>query len=122
MSLSIVIDVNLSPEWVPYLTANGLAAQHCTSIGSERATDSEIMSWATSNGYVILTHDLDFGTLLAITHAVGPSVLTLRGRGVLPADVGDTVLGLLRTYASELETGAMLVYDQRHARVRLLPF
>ena len=31
------------------------------------------MDWALTNGYAVFTHDLDFGTLLALTHATGPS-------------------------------------------------
>jgi len=33
------------------------------------------MSYAQDHGYVVFTHDLDFGTLLALTRARGPSVV-----------------------------------------------
>jgi hypothetical protein len=32
------------------------------------------MAWARANGHVVFTHDLDFGTTLALTHAADPSV------------------------------------------------
>jgi len=54
-----------------------------------RATDRSIMDWAESNGYMVFTHDLDFGTLLALTHKTGPSVLQVRGEDVLPDHMGN---------------------------------
>ena len=42
------------------------------------------MAWALANGYVVFTHDLDFGTMLALTHATGPSVLQVRGKTCCP--------------------------------------
>ena len=75
MSLPLVIDMNLSPDWVPFLSAHGWPVEHWSTIGDPRATDAEIMAWSVANQRVVFTHDLDFGTLLAITHASGPSVL-----------------------------------------------
>ncbi len=42
------------------------------------------MGWERSNGYVVFTHDLDFGMMLALTQVAGPSVLQVRGQKVLP--------------------------------------
>ena len=36
------------------------------------------MQWAITNGYAVFTHDLDFGTMLALSGADGPSVLPVR--------------------------------------------
>jgi predicted nuclease of predicted toxin-antitoxin system len=33
------------------------------------------MDWAVANGYVVFSHDLDFSTMLALTHASGPSLI-----------------------------------------------
>ncbi len=79
MSIAIVVDWNLSPDWVPVLRANGWAAVHWSDIGDPRAADREIMDWASANRHVVFTHDLDFGTALALTHASGPSVIQVRG-------------------------------------------
>jgi predicted nuclease of predicted toxin-antitoxin system len=49
MSISIVIDMNLSPDWVPVLQGGGWAAVHWAAIGDPRAEDREIMSWASAN-------------------------------------------------------------------------
>lgn len=79
------------------------------------------MDWAASNGYVVFTHDLDFGTLLALTHKTGPSVLQVRGEDVLPGHMGNIVVTAIRQHESELESGALVVVDERKSRVRVLP-
>ena len=79
------------------------------------------MQWATAHGYAVFTHDLDFGTMLALTGARRPSIMQVRGLNVLPEAIGSLVLGLLSTYDSEIEQGALLVADERRQRVRILP-
>ena len=37
------------------------AAIHWSTIGVANASDEEIMAWAKENGYIVFTHDLDFG-------------------------------------------------------------
>ena len=88
MSVRLVVDMNLSVEWITELTRHGWSAIHWSTVGDPRADDITIMAWAVENGDVVFTHDLDFGTTLALTHATGPSVLQVRGQNVLPEHLG----------------------------------
>ena len=83
MSLRIVLDMNLSVEWMPLLEQAGWKAVHWSVVGDPRANDATIMAWASAHGHVVFTHDLDFGTALALTHADGPSVIQVRTQRVL---------------------------------------
>lgn len=121
MSLRILIDMNLSPEWVNELRLHGFDAVHWASVGDARADDGTLISWARANGYTLFTHDLDFGTLLAMTHAAGPSVLQIRGQNVLPGHMGAIVRSALTRYDSELRSGALVTIEQNRSRVRVLP-
>jgi predicted nuclease of predicted toxin-antitoxin system len=121
MSLRIVVDMNLSVEWAPFLGHAGWSAVHWSSIGDPRAEDATIMAWASAHGYVVFTHDLDFGTALALTHAGGPSVIQVRGQRVLPEQMGPVVLAALKQYETELSSGALLVVEPAKSRVRVLP-
>lgn len=121
MSVRIVVDMNLSEEWVPLLTQAGWPALHWSEVGDPRAEDTTIMSWALAEGRVVFTHDLDFGTALALTHAGGPSVIQVRGRRVLPEQMGPVVLAALTRYDAELSAGALVVVDEIRSRVRILP-
>ena len=121
MSLRIVVDMNLSVEWIPLLEQAGWPALHWSAVGDPRAEDDEIMAWALTNGCVVFTHDLDFGTTLALTHAGGPSVIQVRGQRVLPELVGVLLLAALKQYEPELSAGALVVVEQAKSRVRVLP-
>lgn len=91
MSVKCVIDMNLSVEWVEELLKHGWFTVHWASVGDPRASDEEIMEWARIHNYVVFTHDLDFGTMLALTQATAPSVLQVRGQNVLPEDIGEII-------------------------------
>jgi len=80
------------------------------------------MEWARENGYVVFTHDLDYGTLLATTRAQGPSVIQVRTQDVMPQSLGSRLVQMLRQYESELEKGALITVDEAKSRVRILPF
>lgn len=114
--------MNLSPEWAGLLSKLGWAAVHWSSVGNADAPDAAIMEWAATNSHVVFTHDLDFGASLALTRATSPSVLQIRGRRVLPEEVGELIAGVLEKYSDELRTGALVVVDETKSRVRILPF
>ncbi len=121
MSVKILVDMNLSPDWVPLLQREGWPAVHWSIVGDPRALDQILMAWAVANGHVVFTHDLDFGTLLALTHALGPSVLQVRGQDVLPDHMGVLVVAALRQHEADLASGALVVVDESKSRVRVLP-
>ena len=79
------------------------------------------MDWARANNHILFTHDLDFGTMLALTRAESPSVLQARTQDVTPAHLETVVIEVLQKYESLLETGALVVLDEGRSRVRILP-
>lgn len=121
MSLSILVDMNLSPDWVEYFAECGLTATHWSQVGVPVAPDRTIMQWARENGFLVFTHDLDFGTLLALSHASGPSVVQLRSRETLPSRIGNKVVSAINQHENELATGALVVIETDRLRVRVLP-
>lgn len=113
--------MNLSVEWIEELAKHEWSAVHWSAVGDPRAEDTVIMSWALTNEYVVFTHDLDFGTMLALTHAAGPSVIQVRGQDVLPEHMGTLVVAALRQHDSALAAGALVVVEEKKTRVRVLP-
>jgi predicted nuclease of predicted toxin-antitoxin system len=57
--------------------------------------------WAFAHGDAVFTHDLDFGSVRALSGADGPSVEQVRCLNVLPEAVGPLVLSALRFYGAE---------------------
>jgi len=121
MSVLILIDMNLSPDWIALLMEHGWSATHWSTVGDPRADDRTIMAWALANQHIVFTHDLDFGTMLALTHASGPSVLQIRGQNVLPDHMGPLIIAALRQHEGDLKGGALVVVDESRCRVRVLP-
>jgi predicted nuclease of predicted toxin-antitoxin system len=80
--MKLLIDMNLSPGWVGLLRDSGWDTEHWSGVGAANATDSQIMDFAALNGYVVVTHDLDFGAILAVTHGRKPSVVQIRAENV----------------------------------------
>ena len=98
MRISILVDMNLSIEWVPLLIGEGWSTTHWSQVGDPRADDPTIMAWARTNGCVVFTHDLDFGTTLALTHADGPSVIQVREHNTMPENMGAVVIAAIRQF------------------------
>src|SRR4051794_7956115 len=97
--------MNRLAEWVAELAMHGWSAVHWSTAGDPSAGDSVIMAWARDQRPCRLYPRpgfLDFGTMLALTHAAGPSVLQVRGQNVLPEDIGPVVIAALRQHDAAL--------------------
>ncbi|MFZ5512108.1 MAG: DUF5615 family PIN-like protein [Pseudomonadota bacterium] len=119
--MKLPVDMNLSPRWVSVLAGAGIEAAHWSTVGAANATDAEIMAYARAQGYVVLTHDLDFSAILAATHGDKPSVVQIRAENVSPDVIGRAVINALQQMGNELDEGALLTIDPNRARLRLLP-
>jgi predicted nuclease of predicted toxin-antitoxin system len=119
--MRVLVDMNLSPRWVGLLAAAGFDSVHWSSVGACDAPDSTIMAYGAAHGCVVLTHDLDFGAILAATGGSKPSVVQLRADDVRPEAVGTQVVAALQQMAGELDDGALLTVDTNRSRMRLLP-
>lgn len=121
MRPSLIVDMNLSPQWVPVLQQNGWQAMHWSDVGDPRANDKEIMDWAAARQLIVFTHDLDFGTMLALSHDKSPSVPQVRNEDALPPAMEGPVIAALEQHEADLIAGALVVVDTHRSRVRILP-
>jgi predicted nuclease of predicted toxin-antitoxin system len=119
--MKVLVDMNLSPRWVSFLSESGFEAVHWSDIGAGGAPDSELMLWATEHDHIVLTADLDFGAILAATQVKRPSVMQVRDEIPTPEVIGRAVTAALRQACQELTEGALVSVDAARARVRILP-
>jgi predicted nuclease of predicted toxin-antitoxin system len=119
--MKILIDVCLSPDWVMFFREHGVESVHWTMIGECDAEDSAIFSYANEHEFIIFTHDLDFGTLLAQSKSNGPSVIQARVQDPSPEAIGVFVLQLLRQFETPLHNGAIVTLAADKRKVRILP-
>jgi predicted nuclease of predicted toxin-antitoxin system len=97
------------------LDSAGFEAAHWSAVCAHDAADMAILSYARTNNCVVLTHDLDFGAVLA------PSVVQIRADDNRPEAIGTQVVAALRQMSTELEAGALVSVDASRARLRVLP-
>jgi predicted nuclease of predicted toxin-antitoxin system len=119
--MKILIDMNLSPEWVSAFAVVGIESVHWSTVGDQAAPDRVIMEYAKVNNYIAFTHDLDFGTMLAMTKAALPSVIQLRTQDTLPSAIGTMVISAVNQFQEQLEIGVLITLDTSNSRVRILP-
>lgn len=113
--------MNLSPEWVQEFELHDIQAVHWSTVGAFDAPDNLLIDWARINGYIIFTHDLDFGTALALTKAEKPSIIQVRTQNVTTAHLSTMVISTIKSYNEMLIKGALIVLDEDRSRIRILP-
>ncbi len=119
--MKMLVDMNLSPQWVMGLRSAGQEATHWSAVGRGNAPDEGPMAWASREGAVVFTHDPDFGAILAHTGASGPSVIQIREQDVDPETIDAAVLAAIEQCREPLERGALVTVDPRRAKARVLP-
>ncbi len=106
--MKIIVDMNLPPQWVHIFQKAGYEALHWSTVGNPSADDFTIMNWAATNGYIVFTHNLEFGVLLVMDRANIPGVIQGNLQDVFSLKLADLVLGTLQQYPTELEKGALI--------------
>lgn len=115
--MKLLIDESLQQDLARILTDAGHNAVHVTDLGLGGATDNEVLARAGADARIVVTADTDFGTLLALTGAPGPSVILLRRSGRRATERARTVLAVLALVDEQLDHGV----EQTRLRVRELP-
>ena len=69
--MKVLLDMPVSSLLLDVLHAHGHKGVHAHQIGQDRATDRELMEIARREGRVVITADLDFPRLLALSSAEG---------------------------------------------------
>ena len=120
--MKLLLDMNLPPRWAQFFAAEGIECVHWSNVGESTAEDSLIMAYAQENGFIVFTHDLDFGALLAGSRAAGPSVIQVRTQNIVPEAIGSLVLNAIVQFKKELLEGALITISPDRLRARILPF
>ena len=120
--MKFLADMGISPRTVAFLESLGHDAVHLYEQGLGRLSDPAILQKTRDEGRVLLTHDLDFGELMAASGAELPSVVIFRLRDMRPARVNAYLSEVVVEYQEVLEGGAILSVSEGQIRSRSLPF
>ena len=83
--------------------------------------NGEIFQKATAEGRVILTFDLDFGEIVALSRGSSTSVVVFRLRDTRSDKVIARLERVLEESSAALDRGAIVIVEDGRHRVRLLP-
>ena len=119
--MKFLLDVGISPQLGKRLTADGHTYRHLPNHYSSKTTDSGILDIAIDNQEVIITHDLDFGTLLAFSQQNRPSVILFRIHHIEPELFYKLISDNWKTIEEPLSTGALVIIETHSIRIRRLP-
>lgn len=119
--MKLLVDMNLSPDWVPLLKTHGWEAVHWSSLGKGNEPDPDLLAWARADNRIVLTQDLDFSQILYATKEFGPSVVLLRMDNEFDPAARRHVCAALSQAEEVLTQGALLTISPKRARLRRLP-
>lgn len=117
--MKFLIDMPLTPALVAWLAARSHDAVHASAIGLAHASDTEILAHALLDGRMVVTADLDFPRLLALTAAGGPAVVLFRGGALSDTEMLHLMERVLATVSvADMERSITVV---ERTRVRRTP-
>lgn len=119
--MRFLADMGISPHTVIFLRGLGHEAVHLHEQGLDRMGDPAILEKARYEGRVLLTHDLDFGGLVAASGAKLPSLVVFRLRNMRPENVSRYLQSIIDEHEESLDRGAIISVTEGQIRVRLLP-
>jgi predicted nuclease of predicted toxin-antitoxin system len=120
-SLRLIADVHISPLTITALKLQGYDIVRSTDFLPATATDLEILEFARLEDRIVLTQDLDFSMLVALSNYDQPSLITLRLSSAKPDVVTQRLLEVLPNLEQDLREGSAITIDDNFVRIRKLP-
>ena len=119
--MRFLADMGVSTLTVKWLRSEGHDAVHLRELGLQRLPDEDILVKAREESRIVLTMDLDFGYLLAISADPLPSVVLFRLSDERAEFVSRRLASVLTESAEALVAGAIVSVSDTSIRVRGLP-
>ena len=119
--MKFLVDMPLSPKTATFLQSLGHDAVHLFHLGKARATDEEIIQFATEQDRIIISTDLDFGTILAYSKTIIPGIILFRVEYATVEKINLFLKKLFDTLKPENLKNSIVVVDDIRIRLRKLP-
>jgi predicted nuclease of predicted toxin-antitoxin system len=120
--LRFLADAGIARRVVEWLRTKAHDAIHLREQGLQRLPDREVFAKATAERCVVLTFDLDYGELVALSVPPSASVVLFRLHDTSTPHVIARLEAVLETSAAQLEQGAVvIVVEETRHRVRAFP-
>jgi predicted nuclease of predicted toxin-antitoxin system len=111
----------LSPGLAQWLLGQGHDAVHASTIGLARAPDTEIIAHAREEDQVVITADLDYPRLLALSTANRPAIILFRGGDWSESQAIERLRATLAAIDENDLSSSLVVVEHVRIRRRGLP-
>lgn len=119
--MRLLADVHISPRTVDWLRSLGHDVVRVGEILTASAPDRAIVVEAIRDERVILTQDLDFSGLIAVSGRSKPSVISLRLSSSRVEAVNRRLEQVLPVIGEALLEGALVTVEDSFVRTRRIP-
>lgn len=119
--MRLLADMHIAPRTVTFLRSLGHDVVRVDALLSPTATDEDVANTAAREARCILTQDLDFSAIVALSGRVAPSVICLRLSSSRVERVNTLLRDVLPSVEKDLLGGAIVTVQDSRVRVRRLP-
>ncbi len=119
--MKFLIDMPLSPALVGWLTQHGHDARHAFDLGLGRAADDSIIKHARDEKEIIITADLDYPRILALTRAGDPGLILFRGGDYSEQETIERLARAFESIPDHDFVDSVIVIEKSRIRRRHLP-
>jgi len=119
--MRFLVDMPLSPELAEWLNQEGHEAVHAFHCGLGEASDEAILELARTEQRVVITADLDYPRLLALTESEGPGVILFRGGDYSEEEAVARLRRVLAIVPHKELHHTIIVIEKHRIRRRRLP-
>jgi len=119
--MKFLADMNISLKTVSWLREPGYEIVHLREENLQQATDEFILAKAHAEQRILLTMDLDFGYLLAVSGGYAPSVILFRLNNESYEIINEQLSKVLDWCQEDLQIGSVISVSNDAIRIRRLP-
>lgn len=119
--MKFLIDIPVSPLVISVLESHGHEGIHAFQIDRGHASDEELLKVIRNEQRIIITADLDFPRILALTYAEGPGVILFRGGNYSNSEMVELIERVLKDVRIEILENSICVVDKKRIRITQLP-
>jgi predicted nuclease of predicted toxin-antitoxin system len=119
--MRFLADMGVAMHVVEWLREEGHDARHLREEALQRLPDDQIFAKAIAENRIVLTFDLDFAEIVALSNRQTVSVVIFRLRNTRTRHVIERLRVVLQEAGQALARGAVVVVEEGRLRVRRLP-
>lgn len=119
--MRILADLHISPRTITHLRSLGYDIVRVSEVLPIDISDKEIIDYAANDDRCIITQDMDFSKIIALSGKAHPSLISLRLSSSRIEYVSSRLEKVLPFVESDISQGVIVVVEDQQIRKRKLP-